>query len=186
MGRIGSWPLLDVGLDADGSLDFGVDLLAGDGGEDVVAQVDEGCLHIEALQRRCLVVSCDAGLLQEVLDILIGDLPVLLQIGLVAHQTDAQFLVGVGAQFVQPLPHVAETHHRAEVEHQKRPDAALVVRPRDRLERLLPRRVPQLQFDLPVPQGDHLGAELDAEGGLVLVLEAPLDEAEEEAALADV
>jgi hypothetical protein len=45
--------------------------------------------------------------------------------------------------------------------------------------------VPDLQFDCFFSDGDHLGSEFDADGDLVLLSEAVVDELQQQAGLAD-
>jgi len=62
---------------------------------------------------------------------------------------------------------------------------AAVVRSCDGAEGFLARRVPDLEFDLFVVDGDHAGAELDADGEVVYRLESFVCELEEEARLSN-
>ena len=62
----------------------------------------------------------------------------------------------------------------------------LVVGADDRLEAFLTSSVPDHGLDDCFPDGEQFGAELYAEGGLVVVAELVIDELEQEGALADV
>mmetsp|Transcript_22009 Transcript_22009/g.56558 ORF Transcript_22009/g.56558 Transcript_22009/m.56558 type:complete len:371 (+) Transcript_22009:793-1905(+) len=99
------------------------------------------------------------------------------------------------AQHAQSHTHTAlgAHHHRrihiihapGDVVHEQRACCATVVRARDRAERLLARRVPNLQFDLLVVNSDHACTEFHADREVVHRLEPLVCELQQQARLAD-
>lgn len=87
--------------------------------------------------------------------------------------------------FFEPLGDVFEGLFVGDVVDEQGSGGRSVVRPGDRLEGLLPRGVPDLQFDVRGLDVDHFGSEFDADGVFEVWVEGVVDEPQEDAGLAD-
>ena len=81
---------------------------------------------------------------------------------------------------VQPRCEVVKGFASCDVVDEQRAGSSPVVRPRNGSERLLPRRVPDLQLDLLVIDGDHACAKLHTNGEVVNLLEAFVGELQQQ------
>jgi hypothetical protein len=154
--------------------------------QDVPRQLQEGLLDVEPAKGRTLVVPLYVVLLRELPDFFLADLPVGGHVGLVAEETDADVLVRVGFELVEPVPDVPEALEVGEIEDEEHPDGSLVVGAGDGLECFLTGSVPDLQLDFLVVDFEDSGAELNSKGRLVLIFESALDESEQDATLANI
>eukprot|EP00227_Mantoniella_beaufortii_P021557 CAMPEP_0197591626 /NCGR_PEP_ID=MMETSP1326-20131121/13819_1 /TAXON_ID=1155430 /ORGANISM="Genus nov. species nov., Strain RCC2288" /LENGTH=295 /DNA_ID=CAMNT_0043157157 /DNA_START=218 /DNA_END=1100 /DNA_ORIENTATION=+ len=155
-----------------------VDLLA-----DLPRRVDERLLHVVAgLGRR--LQEHQAVLARERLALLGADGAAVRDVALVADQHDGHVGVGMLPRVLEPAGEVVERLAPRDVVHQQRAGGPAVVAARDGAEGLLPRRVPDLQLDLLVVDGDHAAAELHADGQVVHVLEPLVRELQQQARLA--
>ena len=172
----------------------------------------EGLLDVLAALGARLDVLHDAVALRPLLGLLPGDLalvPLLpRQVRLVADEDDHYVGLGDLPQVAQPVGDVLEGLLAGEVEDEEGAAGAAKVRPRDRLVRLLAGRVPEAELHVllgGVPRGfrqagvvvliggglrvrradgDDAGAELNADGDVVMGGEAALAQADGQAGLA--
>lgn len=119
------------------------------------------------------------------LSLLLLDLAARIQITFVTDQHDDHVRVGVLPGVLEPGRQVVERLAARNVVHQQGTGRTPVVRSGNRTERLLAGRVPNLQLDLLAVDGDHPGAELDADRQVMNRLEALVGELEQQAGLAD-
>lgn len=82
--------------------------------------------------------------------------------------------------FVQPVGQVLEWPQVSNIKHQDGGNWPFIICSRNWLEWLLASRVPDLDLDGLLAQVEHLGPELNAQGGLVLALEPALEEPHED------
>lgn len=181
-GRVG-WRVLLANLDAvclivdvkHALLDLLVDLLR---------RVDERLLHVRRGASRRFHKH-QTVLPSERFALLLLDLAARIQITLVANQHDDHVRVGVLPGVLEPGRQVVERLAARNVVHEQGAGRPAVVRARDRPERLLAGRVPNLQLDLLAVDGDHPRAELDPDRQVMDRLEALVGKLEQQAGLAN-
>ena len=102
-------------------------------------------MHVLASLGRCFDVVRELLVLGKLEGFLVGDFAFLLQVREVANQVDDDGGARVVADLAQPLVlYVVKALPRGDVEHKKDAVAALVEVARDRAERLLAGRIPNL------------------------------------------
>mmetsp|Transcript_13577 Transcript_13577/g.42047 ORF Transcript_13577/g.42047 Transcript_13577/m.42047 type:complete len:254 (+) Transcript_13577:115-876(+) len=151
--------------------------------QDALRQRAEDILDILAsqgagLQKQDVLLLGEPARLQE------GNLPLLLEVLLVADGYDGDVLPGLLSGVLEPRGEVVVRVARGDIIQDECPDSATVVRACHCTVALLTRRVPDLELDLAVPQGYDLGAKLHADGVRRLLPELALHELLHEAALA--
>lgn len=151
---------------------------------DLLRRVDERLLHVRRRTSRRFHKH-QPVLPGKRLTFLLLDLTARIQITLVADQHDDHVRVGVLPGVLEPGRQVVERLAARNVVHEQGTSRPAVVRARDRPERLLAGRVPNLQLDLLAVDGDHPGAELDPDRQVMDRLEALVGELEQQAGLAD-
>mmetsp|Transcript_14976 Transcript_14976/g.31771 ORF Transcript_14976/g.31771 Transcript_14976/m.31771 type:complete len:163 (+) Transcript_14976:552-1040(+) len=107
--------------------------------------------------------------------------PPMLQIILIPNQHNDHIALTVLPRLLKPSTQVLEGVSTRDVVDEERASRATVVGAGDGAEGLLSGRVPDLEFDLFVGDGDHAGTKLDADCEIVDGLEAFVGELEEEA-----
>mmetsp|Transcript_28660 Transcript_28660/g.89105 ORF Transcript_28660/g.89105 Transcript_28660/m.89105 type:complete len:261 (-) Transcript_28660:209-991(-) len=130
--------------------------------QDALRQRVEDVLNVLAGQRAGLQEQ-DVLLLGEPARLKEGDLSLLLEVALVADGYDGDVLPSLLPGVLEPRGQVVVRVSRGDVVQDQRSDGASVVRARHGTIALLTRRVPDLQLDLAIPQGDDLGAKLHAD-----------------------
>lgn len=149
---------------------------AGDLAKDVLDLV---VLLGRALDKSNLALLAEGG------DFLVGHPPVIHQVGLVADQDHHGVLFSVLIHFPQPkLLDVLEALLVGEVEHHEDGLAAPVVGARDGPEAFLACSIPDLELYVFGIYGGGFEAEVDADGGEVVLLELVLCESDEYGGLA--
>lgn len=122
---------------------------------------------------------------REFLALVGGDLPCVGHVALVADEDAGDVVGGVFLDLVHPVLDGGEALAVRDVVGHDDPVRALVVAARDRLEPLLPRRVPDLQlYRLPV-HFDGADLEVDADGGHEVVCEDVVGESQQERRFTD-
>lgn len=123
--------------------------------------------------------------LHECSDLFLGHFS-LCEVVLVANEDCPHFLVGVIAQFRDPVAQVLEGAFAGEVEHQQTCDGSFIVRTSNGLKGFLACRIPNLQFDFLIQHMEDLRAKLNSQRGFVLTLEPALHEPQQQATLANI
>ena len=147
-------------------------------------RLEEGLLHVEVGLRRCLeedqtVLFCKAFAFFS------ADLSSTVQICLVANEHNHDVRVSILPDFLEPPGQVIKRFFPCDVVHQESACCSTVVGPGDALEALLPRRVPDLQFDILFIDLHRATSELHSNGQVVLLAEALVCELQKKAGLAD-
>mmetsp|Transcript_42941 Transcript_42941/g.77611 ORF Transcript_42941/g.77611 Transcript_42941/m.77611 type:complete len:288 (-) Transcript_42941:108-971(-) len=122
----------------------------------------EGGVHVGGVLGGALDVG-DAQVVRLLLGLLCGDLPLRLHVALVADQNLAGALVHVSVHLVQPVVHVRKGLAVADVVDQDDPVCSAVVRTRDGTEAFLPCRIPNLELDGLLVDGNGLEAEVNTD-----------------------
>lgn len=137
---------------------------------DLPDQVLEGLLHVRGIQRTRLneLYLLFGG---EFLRLGLTDLPLRLQITLVADQDDGYFFVSVVPHFLQPLPYRLEGVSTGDVVNEQHPDGLPVVRIRNGSIPFLTGSVPDLGPNQDVLNVDGVRGELNSNGGVRVTLE---------------
>ena len=113
------------------------------------------------------------------------DLPLRVEVRLVAGERDHDVRVALPLQLLHPLLRALERVPVRDVVHHDGGGGAAVVHRRERVVPLLPRRVPDLELDGGVVERDRLRQERRADRGLLVLEELPAHEAQHERRLAD-
>lgn len=145
---------------------------------DLLRRVDERLLHVRRGAGRCFHKH-ETMLPGERFTLLLLDLAARIQITLVADQHDDHVRVGVLSGVLEPSRKVVKCLATCNVVDEKGTSCATVIRTRDRPERFLTGRVPNLQLDLLAVDGDHPGTELDPDRQVMDRLEALVGELEQ-------
>eukprot|EP00290_Baffinella_frigidus_P005168 CAMPEP_0180134656 /NCGR_PEP_ID=MMETSP0986-20121125/10299_1 /TAXON_ID=697907 /ORGANISM="non described non described, Strain CCMP2293" /LENGTH=208 /DNA_ID=CAMNT_0022075073 /DNA_START=132 /DNA_END=759 /DNA_ORIENTATION=- len=152
-------------------LDLAVDLFRG---------VDKRLLHVvcglgRGFQKDEPVLPCERFALS------VGDGAAVLEVALVPDEHDGHVGVGVLQRVLKPRRQVVERLSPRDVVHQQRASSSPVVRPCNRAERLLPRRIPDLQLDWLGIDGHPPRPELHSYCQIVHRLEALVRELQQQA-----
>lgn len=152
---------------------------------DLPDQVLEGLLHVRGIQRTrlnelylCMKKPSEKSTSKaltlfggEFLRLGLTDLPLRLQITLVADQDDGYFFVSVVPHFLQPLPYRLEGVSTGDIVNEQHPDGLPVVRIRNGSIPFLTGSVPDLGPNQDVLNVDGVRGELNSNGGVRVTLE---------------
>lgn len=105
------------------------------------------------------------------------------EVALVADEHDGHIGVRMLPGILQPARQMVECLSPGDIINEQRPCRASVVRPRDRPERFLARRVPDLQLDGLVVDRDHASPEFDANSQIMDGLKPLVRELQQQARL---
>jgi len=94
-------------------------------------------------------------ILSKLFALFVTDLTSVVEIDFVANEHHYHRLIGVLARLLQPSRQVVKRFAACDVIDKQRTGSAAIVRTGNRAERFLPRRIPYLQFDLTLVDGDH-------------------------------
>lgn len=100
----------------------------------------------------------------------------ILEVILVGHQHQRNFVVSVGLSLLDPTRHIIEWLSGGEIIDNDSTNGTPVVGPCDGLEWFLSSRVPYLQLDILLAQGDRFATKLNTDGSIMVQLELSIEE----------